>query len=350
MSHRLVIASSAVAVPMGAQVYEHEIAARADGALHSQGGDWQVDRLVVRSLRSSLPGDVRLPVGMLERGGRRLRRSLGRLSYPSGSLVHRMGLGLPPARDEVVTLHDVIAWRFPDEGTPIASAADELRAARAVICVSQATADDAKDMFGLENTRVVHNGVDDRFRDAAALDGATRDRLGISGRFVLHAGGASIRKNLAALADAWASLAPKHPDVTLALAGPEHPRRTELFGGLPQVRLLGRLEGDLVPGLVASAEAVIVPSLYEGFGLPVLEAMAAGTPVIAAATSALPEVAGGAAVLVDPTGEGIAEGVDTVLTGGADLDDLIGRGRSRAAEFTWERAAAEHAQVWTDVS
>lgn len=348
--NRLAIATQAVGVPMGAQVYESEIAARAVDALERSGRDWRVGRVVARSLRSDLEGSLRLPIGALERGGRGFRRAVGRVVYPSAALVHRMSLTLPPAPREVVTLHDVVAWRFPDEGTPIASAPEELRAAAAVVCVSAATAADAAEMFGLDNTRVVHLGVDDRFRDAEPLETQERARLGLDGRYILHAGGASERKNLAALADAWRTIADRHPDVRLALAGPPHPRRTELFRDLPRVRLLGRVVGASVPGLVAGADAVVVPSLHEGFGLPVLEAFAAGTVVVAAEATSLPEVAGGAAVLVPPTGAGIASGIAAVLDGDVDVPGLIGRGRARAAEFTWERCAAEHATIWNEAA
>lgn len=348
--NRLALATAVTAVPMGAQVYEREIAARARQALAAGGAQWTVQRVAARSLRSDLEGTLRLPVGMLEGGGVGMRRSIGRVVYPRGALVHRMSLMLPPAPREVVTLHDVVAWRFPDEGTPIRAAAEELRRAAAVICVSQATAADAVDMFGLENTRVVHLGVDERFRDPAPLDRARREGLGLPGRYILHAGGASERKNLPALADAWRRIAARHPDITLALSGPAHPRRNELFRDLERVVLLGRVEGAVVPGLLAGAEAVVVPSLHEGFGLPVLEAMAAGTPVVAADTSSLPEVAGDAAILVPPTGEGIAEGLTALLDGEVDRDGLVARGRGRAAEFTWERCAAEHAVIWNDAA
>jgi glycosyltransferase involved in cell wall biosynthesis len=345
----LAMATAATAAPMGAQVYEHEVTSRAASALAATGRDWAVEHIVTRSLRSDLPGDRRIPVGMLERSGAGIRRTAGRFLYPRGALVHRMSLTLPPAPNEVVTLHDIVAWRFPDEGTPIASAPAELRAAAAVVCVSEATAADATDMFGLDNTRVVHLGVDDRFRDAVPLDAESLARLGIPGRYLLHAGGASERKNLPALADAWRRLANAHPDVSLVLSGPPHPRRTELFRGLPRVVLLGRVESALVPPLIAGAQVVVVPSLHEGFGLPVLEAMAAGTVVVAAQTSSLPEVAGGAAVLIPPTGQGVAEGIAAVLDGDVDRDDLRERGRARASEFTWERCADEHAAIWNDV-
>lgn len=323
--------------------------ARAQPALDATGRQWQVERAVVRSLRSGLPGTIRLPIGLLERSGTGLRGALGRFAYPRGALVHRMGLSLPPAPVEVVTLHDVVAWRFPDEGARVATAGAELRAAAAVICVSEATASDARQLFGLTNTRVVHPGVDDRFRHAQPLDAGTRSRLGLPSRYILHAGGASERKNLTALAQAWQRITERHPDVILALSGPQHPRRDQLFGDLPRVVRLGRVDAQLVPSLIAGAELVVVPSLYEGFGLPVLEAMAAGTVVVAAATSSLPEVAGDAAVLVEPSAAGVAEGIESVLSGEVDSDVLRALGRKRSSEFTWERSAAGHAAAWNEV-
>jgi glycosyltransferase involved in cell wall biosynthesis len=104
------------------------------------------------------------------------------------------------------------------------------------------------------------------------------------------------------------------------------------------------------PGLVAGAEAVIVPSLYEGFGLPVLEAMAAGVPVVAAATSALPEVAGGHAILTGIGGPEIADGLLTATSGDKGLIMLTRGGRSHAAEFSWKRSTLEHARVWASIN
>ncbi|GAA1999900.1 glycosyltransferase family 4 protein [Microbacterium ulmi] len=344
------IATSASAVPMGAQVYEEQVASRAADALSSTGGSWRVDRFIARSLRSTLPGTARVPVGRLARAGRRERAVLGRLLYPGGVLVHRMDLGLPPARAEVLTMHDTVAWRFPDEGARIASAGDELREAAAVICVSQHTAEDVAEMFGVERLHVAHLGIDERFDGAEPLSMTERESLGITGRYVLHAGGATQRKNLEGLAGAWERLQDAVPDVTLVLSGPPHPRRDGLFRELPRALRVGRLPGGMLPRLMAGASAVVVPSLYEGFGLPVLEAMAAGAPVVAARTSSLPEIAGGAAILVDPTPDSIAEGVRYALSAEFDRDAAVAAGRARAAEFTWERSLRIHADVWRAAS
>lgn len=261
-----------------------------------------------------------------------------------------MELGIPPAADEILTMHDVVAWRFPDEGSPPSSARAELREAAAIVCVSQHTADDVAEMFGVERLHVAHLGVDERFRQPPPLSASELERLGITGPFVLHAGGSTERKNLAGLGQAWDLVQDAIPQVQLVLAGPEHERRNAIFGGLPRTVRTGRLPDEVVPRLLASATAVVVPSLYEGFGLPVLEAMAAGVPVVAARTSSLPEVAGGAALLVEPTGPAIAEGLRYVVGADFDRDGAIRAGLARAGEFTWQRCLAAHAAVWRSVA
>lgn len=346
----LTIATAATSNPMGAEVYQAEIAGRAEAALAASGRPWRVRRVVARSLRSPLGGNRRLPMGALLQAGPGLRRAVGRLIYPPG-VVHRMNLELPPGPDaDVVTLHDVVAWRFPDEAPPARAAAEELRRADAVICVSEFSAQEAVDLLGVRNPVVVHNGVNERFFDAAPLSHGQLAELGVEGPYILTAGGAARRKNLAALAEAWPTIHTEHPGFTLVLSGPPHPVRTALFASLPMVRLVGRVAGDLIPGLVAGARAIVVPSTYEGFGLPALEAMAANTPLVAANTSSLPEVVGDGGLLVPPTGPGVAGGVLDVLAGSDDVAAMVRRGRERASAFTWERSAAGHARVWNTLA
>ena len=349
---RLSIVTTATAVPMGAQAYERHVISSAPAALAALSGpgeQWRVRHVVARSLRSTLPGTLRLPMGWLAGASAPMRAAAGRLAYARGGLVHRMGLELPPAPHEVVTLHDVVAWRYADESAPVRAAADELRRAAAVICVSAFTAAEAVDLLGLRDPVVVPNGVEARYFGAAPLDPAALARLGVTGPYVLTAGGASERKNLAALAEAWPRVHAARPGTTLVLAGPPHPRRTELFGSLPGVRLVGRVADDLLPGLYAAASAVVVPSLVEGFGLPALEGMAAGVPVVASDRSSLPEVVGDGGLLVAPTPSALAAAVLDVLAGGADVDAMALRGLGRARRFTWEASAEGHARVWRSV-
>ncbi|HKX68704.1 MAG TPA: glycosyltransferase [Intrasporangium sp.] len=279
-----------------------------------------------------------------------MRRELGRLFYGRHPVSHRMNLELPPApRGDVITIHDVVAWRFPDESPPVPAAAEEARRAAAVICVSEFSASEAQDLLGIGDPHVVHNGVDTAFFDATPHDSTTLKQWGIERRYVLHAGGAARRKNLEALAAAWPLVRAARPDLDLVLAGPPHRRRTDLFASLPGTHLVGRLADQAVPGLVAAASVVVIPSLYEGFGLPALEAMAAGVPVVAAATSSLPEVVGDGGLLVEPTGDAIAEGIIDATSDHAGLTTMVAAGRARARQFTWERSAREHARIWASV-
>jgi glycosyltransferase involved in cell wall biosynthesis len=136
------------------------------------------------------------------------------------------------------------------------------------------------------------------------------------------------------------------PETMLVLMGPPDQRRDRLFDPLTGTVRMGRVDDDTVPGVMAAAAVVVIPSTYEGFGLPALEAMAVGVPVVAAARSSLPEVCGDAAYLVEPDGRSLAEGMVAALDGGGDATSMIERGRVRATSFSWEASAAAHAALW----
>jgi glycosyltransferase involved in cell wall biosynthesis len=329
---------------MGAQRYEAELIKGVPSAVP----DWSVRHLTIRSLRSPLHGDRRLPIGWLTGADVALRRLAGVVAFPDRSaILHRMDLVIPPGPGlNTVTIHDTVSWRYPDESPPIAASAEEARRADAVICVSAFSANDVQRMLGVREPVVVYNGVDDAFFSAPELSSSQRAQLQLHGPYVLHAGGAAERKNLAALAAAWPQIHRQRPDLTLALCGPEHPRRTELFRGLSGVRLLGRQPEGLLPSLVKSAAIVVVPSTDEGFGLPALEAMAAGVPVVAANTSSLPEVVGNTGILVEPTGAGVRDGLLDGLALGSDRAAMVEAAKSRASEFTWQRCVQGHVAVW----
>jgi glycosyltransferase involved in cell wall biosynthesis len=347
MTTRLSLVTLAVSQPMGQQVYEHELSRRASAEL---GPQWQVDQMVMRTLRSPLPGTVRLPSRLLIGASPELRRAAGALLYRGRDLVHRMDLRLPPApRPEVLTVHDVVPLRFPDEGSLPRDARASARRAARVICASQFAADEVASQLGVESPVAIHNGVDGKFFHPDPLSDAELEAMGIRSPFVLHAGGCTQRKNLAGLADAWPRVRSVRPDTTLVLIGPADERRDRLFGPLAGTVRLGRVGDQTVPGLMAAAAAVVVPSLYEGFGLPALEGLAAGVPVVAADRTSLPEVCGDAAYLVEPDGPGLADGLLAALEGGPATEAMVARGTVRAGGFTWDACAAAHAEQWRSV-
>ncbi|GAA1919605.1 glycosyltransferase family 1 protein [Microbacterium aoyamense] len=345
---RLALVTFASETVMGAQVYERAIDSRAKDALGTVSDDWAVQSIVVRSLRSPLAGTHRLPIGWLARASAGSRAAAARLIYPRADLVHRMKVSLPPAPGrDILTLHDIGPWKFPDEAVPPRAAREELLRARAIVTPSAFSAAEIVEMFGVDDPVVIPNGFDrERFDGAEPLSAEALQGLGVHGDFVVAAGGASRRKNLAGLAEAWPIVRRARPNLTLALAGPRNAERDRLFAGLDGVVLVGRLPDAVVPGFLAAAKAIVVPSLYEGFGLPALEAMAVGVPVVAMRASSLPEVVGDAGILVDPTPQALAEGVIWATSNEADLQDLIARGKTRAAAHSWERSAAEHARLW----
>jgi glycosyltransferase involved in cell wall biosynthesis len=341
---KLTISTLATSVPMGQQVYEEEIAGRATSAL---GPSWKVRRAVVRTLRSPLEGNVRLPARLLTGSAGLSRRLAGLVAYQNNGVVHRMDLRLPPAwGPEILTIHDVVPWRFPDEARPPEAAASEARRSLSVVCPSSFSANEVATVLGVRNVSVIPQGVNAAFFSARPLPEDELRALGLGVPFVLHAGGGSLRKNLGGLAEAWPLIHRRLPGTTLALMGPRGELKLRLFGAMAGTKILGRLDDEKARSVMAAASVVVVPSLYEGFGLPALEGMAAGVAVVAANRASLPEVCGDGALLVEPTGPALAEGVLAALGGGPDISAMVSRGQERASTFTWEICAARHADLW----
>ncbi len=273
----------------------------------------------------------------------------------------------PPTRSRrvVLTIHD-LAFRLYPETAPITGRwlrrLDEaLPAAAEIITVSEATRRDLLDLYPIDPDRVtvIHHGLDpDRFRPASPEEvHRVRARFGIDRPYLLFVGGIEARKNLPAVLRAYAAL-PKDVRPALVLAGasvPWYPEgRTALATGLSalpadareRVILTGYVSDPDRGPLYTGADALVFPSLYEGFGLPVLEAMACGTPVLTSDVSALPEVAGDAAVLVNPGDEeAIRDGIRRILQDGGLRDRLRQAGLARAALFRWEDTARRTAVV-----
>jgi glycosyltransferase involved in cell wall biosynthesis len=275
---------------------------------------------------------------------RRAARQRGADIYHSPLPRGPLKPGSPPF---VVTVHDLVAIRFPETTTRWSrlygaiTLRRVLEAADRIIAPSQDTADDLIALAGVrhDKIRVVANGVDEIFFNQPPAQRAAAKP------YVLFVGTLEPRKNLARLVSAMTLLRSRGFRERLVIAG---------AGGWgaairasADVEVLGRISDGDLHSLYAHASCLALPSLHEGFGLPALEAMAAGAPVVAANSGALPEVTGGAAVLVDPLdptsiADGIAEAMGT-------RDSLIVRGRVRAREFSWKKTAAHTARVYREL-
>jgi glycosyltransferase involved in cell wall biosynthesis len=274
---------------------------------------------------------------------------------------------LPPLRHarSVFTLYDLTFLKFPDVHLPLnrwysrLMAPRGLRAANAVIAISECTKRDAMTAYGLppDHIRVIPLGVDARFRPVHPVVATEiRSRYHLPARFILAVGTVEPRKNLITLLNAYHGLIDRVPDVKLVIVG-KRGWRAEAF--YDRMRELGLEERVIFPGFVpdddlpavyASAEVLAFPSIYEGFGLPVLEAMACGTPVVCSSTSSLPEVAGEAAVLLAPDDvHGWSQALNRVVTDASVQGDLRQRGLARAARFTWEATARQTQAVYEEV-
>jgi len=248
------------------------------------------------------------------------------------------------------TIHDMTAWMLP-ELHPNANRRAErnfaalARAARGLIAVSQCTKDDAVRVLGLapEKITVIHSGIADSFFHVTARDIATvRSRHKLKRPFVLFVGTIEPRKNLDVLIGAFGSLPPSiREEYELVVAGPMGWASPETRARLAGARYLGYVpETDLAP-LTAAASLFVYPSLYEGFGFPVAQAMAAGVPVLTSNAGSLPEIAGDAAELVDPRSPGaVRDALTRLLLAPETLARMAARGRERAAQYRWSACAA----------
>lgn len=257
--------------------------------------------------------------------------------------------------DQVVTVHDVVALDHPEWLNPgfvrwyRFLLPRLVRRARHVIAISAFTRDRLIRATGLDENAVsvIHNGVGRRFRppDREARE-AVRRRLGLVGsRYLLSLGTLEPRKNLGGLLRAWKTALSDLPDdLELVIAGA--PGRPSVFAdaGLgelpPRVRLVGRIDDAMLPALYAEAEWFVYLSLYEGFGLPPLEALACGTPVIVSDAPVFAETAGDAAIAVPPSDEGaVADAIRNAVSSPGLARELAERGGRRVKEFEWGEAA-----------
>lgn len=250
----------------------------------------------------------------------------------------------PPRKAKLTaTIHD-LTWRLmPEFHTPANIRADQgftdrvLKHATRLIAVSENTRMDAVRLAGLDPERieVIYSGVPEVYFGAQPRP-AERP-------YVLFLGTIEPRKNLDTLLDAWQATRLRN-DFDLVVAGASGwsslKTLTRLKSGMPEVRYLGYVPEDELPGLTAGATAFVYPSLYEGFGFPVAQAMAAGVPVITSNTSCLPEIAGEGALLVDPRSPAeIQSAIEKLLTSPSLQQQLRTAALARAQQYRWEVCA-----------
>jgi len=284
-------------------------------------------------------------------------------------VIHHPCFVLKPQRwgARVVTFYDMMPLTHPDQYP--AKDVEEFwslvpRAARdadAIIAISQHTKTEIISLLAVppERVTVVHLGVDPIFRPRTPEEvAAVRRRLGLTRPYLLFVGTAEPRKNLPRLVEAMARCrAAGLKGVDLVLAGKSAWGSDALRacvdrrGMAEVVRFPGYVAAEDLPALYSGAEALALPSLAEGFGMPLLEAMACGTPVVASRTTSIPEVAGDAGVLFDPEDvEDIVGALIRVVTDSELRATLVARGLARAAQFTWERTAKETLAVYEAVA
>jgi glycosyltransferase involved in cell wall biosynthesis len=287
------------------------------------------------------------------------------------TLFHAPHYVLPPLVrcKSVVTIHDCIHLMFPQylpnrlslayARTSISLAA---RRATRVLTVSESSKHDILRFVDVppDNIDVIYNSYDERFgvepneEDVARV----RERYQLHDRFVLYAGNVKPHKNLERLIEAFNLLRQRGlDDLKLVLIGDDISRYTALRRAVHRhqlhkyVRFLGYLPEETLAVMYRLAGVFVFPSLYEGFGLPPLEAMASGTPVVTSNVSSLPEVAGNAAVLVDPYDtHSIADGIHRVLTDDALRAELRRLGLARAKQFSWESSVRRVREIYGQVA
>jgi glycosyltransferase involved in cell wall biosynthesis len=277
-------------------------------------------------------------------------------------VVHTPTFLVPPRRKTplVVTVLDLSVVLFPNHHgrwwrtLAAAGLRRAVREADALIAISKHTADDLVRVTGVDARRihVIPLAADSRF--APVVDSSVPPRYGIEYPYLLYVGTLEPRKNLDVLLHAFARL--DHPDLQLVLAGPKGWMFEEIFALVDRLGLTSRVvfpgfvaDADL-PALMNSAAAFVYPSEYEGFGLPVLEAMSCGVPVVTTNVSSLPEVTGNAALLVPPRDvDALCRVLRCLLTEQHLRDEMREKGLERASAFSWVRTAQATAEVYENV-
>jgi len=320
------------------------------GLLHGLAGERSVNVVrYVLSARAALQPGVRrlpLPAGIAHRVW--ARASVPRVDrwLRPAQVIHGTNYVVPPSHlPRLVSVYDCWFLRHPESVSPVVRRAGDVlrravRTGAVVHASSEATAAEVRTLLGTTRVHVVPLGA------PPAADAAARPVAALAGRrFVLALGTTERRKNLPALVRAFGHLGPS-PDADLVIAGGDGDDLPAIHGAiadLPQparVHLVGRVDDATKVWLLANAAVLAYPSLDEGFGFPLLEAMAAGAPIVASRVGSIPEVAGDAALLVDPTDiDGLTLALARVLGDDDERARLVTSGQVRVARFRWDETA-----------
>ena len=302
-----------------------------------------------------------LPRPALYESWNRLHSPLAEAILPASDLVHATTWAVPPTRKPlVVTVHDLAFLRKPEHFTKRGnsyfrkSLQRTIKEAQAVIVPSQATADDCYEAgIDSERVHVIPHGVSVQEVTASQID-LFRTAYGLSRPYVLWTGTREPRKNLPGLLHAFSRIAGEFPQLDLVLVGPSGwgddavERQLIQAIGTSRVHVLGHLAQDTLQQAYAGARAFVFPSYWEGFGLPVLEAMAHSVPVVTSLGTSTAEVAGDCGILVEPSDpDQIAAGLRRVL--GREHDHFALAGYERAQAMTWKACAKAHLRVYQQV-
>lgn len=302
-----------------------------------------------------------LPRPALYESWNRLHSPLAESILPASDLVHATTWAIPPTRKPlVVTVHDLAFLRNPEHFTKRGnsyfrkSLQRTINEAQAVIVPSQATADDCYEAgINPERVHVIPHGVSVQEVSASQID-LFRTAYGLSRPYVLWTGTREPRKNLPGLLHAFSRIAGEFPQLDLVLVGPSGwgddavERQLIQAIGTSRVHVLGHLAQDTLQQAYAGARAFVFPSYWEGFGLPVLEAMAHSVPVVTSLGTSTAEVAGDCGILVEPSDpDQIAAGLRRVL--GREHDHFALAGYERAQAMTWKACAKAHLSVYQQV-
>jgi glycosyltransferase involved in cell wall biosynthesis len=264
-----------------------------------------------------------------------------------------------PGAPTVLTVYDVIPLRYPQFSSARArllfrlTTRLALQAARHVIAITENARQDFVSEFDVRTERItaIPLGVDASFRPPARDEvDRVRAKYGLHRRYTLYLGSNKPHKNLVRLVQAWWVLSDGEAELAIAGAWDErYPEARQLAEsrGDSTIRWVGRVAEEDLSALYGAADVFVFPSLFEGFGLPVAEAMACGTPVICSNVTALPEIAGDAAILIEPNDtQAIANALERVLGDDGLRATLRQGGLARAARFSWERTAAQTLAVY----